>query len=388
MFRSLLSAICVAITGAALTGCEAGSDTAPADAPALIITVAAPQVDGHLGLAELRAVYAGPSSAWPQPTLAAGAEFQELAAVQIPEKVGPGSAPAEDAPSMGLAAHLGERLFFDPILSASGEISCATCHAPDTVFAQHTRRSLGHDGREGTRNAPTILGAARTPPYFWDGRAASLEEQALGPILNPAEMAASREGVEQRLNDDPGWAEDFERIFGAERVTLEQVGAALSAYERTLHRETRLDRFLAGDDDALNDEEVLGLHLFRTKARCASCHSGPELSDGAAHNIGLAYYGRRYEDLGVYAESGRPEDVGSFNTPSLRHVSQTAPYMHNGLFPHLRGVVNYYNAGGAHPRRKDEQADDPLFPQTSDMLQPLELTTDEKAALVAFLAAL
>jgi len=132
---------------------------------------------------------------------------------------------------------------------------------------------------------------------------------------------------------------------------------------------------------------VRGLHLFRTTARCLNCHNGPMLTDGQFHNEGLTYYGRKLEDLGRYAVTKNPEDVGKFKTPSLRNIARTAPYMHNGLFD-LEGVLNMYNAGMATVRRRADQKDDPLFPTKSKLLQPLGLNQTEKADLKAFLEAL
>ncbi|MGA0061064.1 MAG: cytochrome-c peroxidase, partial [Planctomycetota bacterium] len=147
------------------------------------------------------------------------------------------------------------------------------------------------------------------------------------------------------------------------------------------------DRFLAGEAEARDDAAVRGLHLFRTKARCANCHHGPLLTDFGFHDLGLSYYGRKFEDLGRYRVTGDPADVGRFKTPSLRNVARTAPYMHNGLFA-LDGVLNMYSAGMATLRRKPEQADDPLFPTKSPLLKELDLDAGEKADVIAFLEAL
>ena len=145
---------------------------------------------------------------------------------------------------------------------------------------------------------------------------------------------------------------------------------------------------MQGERDRFTDQELFGLHLFRTKARCMTCHSGPRLTDDDFHNLGLHFYGRSREDLGRYAVTGAPEDVGAFRTPSLRHVSKTGPWMHNGLIPSLKGVVNLYDEGGARPRPRQEFADDPLFPETSALLPELNLTPSEKAALIAYLETL
>lgn len=328
----------------------------------------------------LRAAYAGPPETWPAPTIKrpdGEAEFVEM-----------GLRPIHDAPDDPALTKLGEALFFSPVLSADETLSCASCHDPEHSFASTDRQAIGHNGMVGTRNAPGLLGLIHSPPYFWDGRAETLEDQASGPILNPIEMAATRDLVEARLNQRPEWREWIHTVTGENVVSLDLAVEAIAAYERTLDEETPFDRFLKGDQTALSDTELEGLHIFRTKGQCMSCHEGPNLSDNRFHNIGLAYYGRKYEDLGLYTETKQSGDVGRFNTPSLRHIPKTAPYMHNGLMPSLRGVVNYYNGGGARPKRKEHQLDDPLFPETSPRLEPLNLTKEEREALTAFLGTL
>ena len=328
--------------------------------------------------AELRLAYSGPPETWPAPVILRPDGDAQFAEMGLSPPARPASAVSE----------LGRDLFFSSVLSANEDLACATCHSPGHGFASTDRQAIGHNGMKGTRNAPTILGAMHTAPYFWDGRADTLEAQAVGPILNPIEMAGSRAVLEERLNSRAEWRERFQAVLSVETPTLEDVATALSAYERTLDVRTPFDAFLAGDRTAFDDRQVEGLHIFRTKGRCMSCHEGPALSDGAAHNIGLTYYGRKYEDLGLYRQTNAAEDVGRFNTPSLRHVSKTFPYMHNGLIPSLRGAVNYYNAGGARPKRKEGQEDDRLFPTTSPRLEPLGLSATEKEALIAFLETL
>lgn len=327
--------------------------------------------------ARLRAIYQGEPDSWPPAHIDEDIDYVELGALPEP---GP-------APDPALAA-LGEQLFHDPALSASGQISCANCHSPELGFTDRLRTSFGHDRARGRRNAPTLLDKAGQASFMWDGSAGSLAEQAVMPILNPDEMAADAFALMNRLNADTGYRDAFATSFGQDTVTLAMVGEALAAFEATLHRTTPFDRFMRGDHDRLSDQQILGLHLFRTTARCANCHMGPRLTDDEFHNIGLTYYGRQYEDLGRYTVTGDPADVGAFRTPSLRHVGETGPYMHNGLFPHLRGVVNIYAAGGPRPRPRPDQAGDPLFPKTSDLLHRLDLTPEERDALVAFLETL
>ncbi|ONF42959.1 hypothetical protein BTO32_09660 [Marinobacter lutaoensis] len=332
--------------------------------------------------AALRACYQQPPAHWPPPTLAAGIDhWQELG--PLPPVTPPANAAEESRRA------LGRRLFFDPILSRSGQIACASCHHPDQRFADGRRTSSGHDLKTGHRNSPSLLNTGLHRVWFWDGRAGSLAAQAMEPMLNPVEMAASREGIEHRLNQDEDYRKAFAEAFGESPITLEQVAEALASWQATLRsRSSPFDRFLKGDHRALSDQAILGLHLFRTKARCINCHMGPLLSDDRFHNLGLTYYGGKYEDLGRYQVTRNPDDVGRFRTPSLREVAATAPYMHNGLFPHLRGVLALYNGGGPRPTPKAHQADDPLFPKTSPILQPLGLTQRELDALESFLRSL
>jgi cytochrome c peroxidase len=248
--------------------------------------------------------------------------------------------------------------------------------------------SLGIDGQRGSRNAPTVWNAAFQNRLFWDGRAGSLEEQALGPMQDPVEMNAKLDQVVERLNAHPDYKRAFKEAYGSEKVSLAELADAIASFERHLERKTRLDLFLAGRRDLLSDKQIWGLHLFRTKAKCMNCHSGPLLSDGKFHNIGLTYYGRKYEDLGRYNVSKVTDDVGRFRTPSLRHLKRTGPYMHNGLFSSLSGIINMYDAGGVRPLKKAHQKNDALFPETSKLLTPLKLTKQEKDALLSFLNAL
>lgn len=332
--------------------------------------------------AELRLAYAGAPETWPRPDLGAGADFTEFAPLPSP------AAPA-DNPTTPAKAELGERLFDDPRLSHSGQIACASCHAAELGFADGLRTSFGHDRQRGRRNSISVATSAWMAPMFWDGRSGSLEDQSLHPLVDPVEMAGSLDAVVQHIADDPAYAPAFIAAFGDDRIDIDRIARALAAFQRTLKpRRSPWSRFIAGERNALDAQELRGLHLFRTKGGCANCHNGPALSDGRFHNLGLTYYGRKYEDLGRYEVTGEAADVGRFRTPSLLGVGRTAPYMHNGLFPHLDGVVNFYNAGGAHPRRRPNQAEDPLFPSTDPLLERRQLTRDDREAIVAFLGTL
>jgi len=338
------------------------------------------QSEGSITPDCLRLVYAQPIEHWPAPHVDAGAHWQELAPLP------PTPPEPADNPATPEKIALGERLFHDPRLSRSGQIACASCHEPDLGWADGRKVSFGHDRQRGRRNSPGVLMSAWAQPLFWDGRAATLEEQALMPIEDPLEMAFTLFELEHRLNTQTDYPDAFAEVFGERRISAANLARALAAYQRSLSPHNgRFDRFLGERRDLLNDQQLLGLHLFRTRARCMNCHSGPALTDNRFHNLGQHFYGREREDLGRYEVTGNPADVGTFRTPTLRGVARTAPYMHHGLLPQLRGVMVVYNNGMPHPRPTPEQIDDPLFPQPDPLLRPLGLNSREIDALTAFL---
>lgn len=253
----------------------------------------------------------------------------------------PKSAPAPDHnPTTPEKVALGKQLFFDPRLSGNNKMSCATCHLAERAFGDGLARGQGHEGRELSRNTPTLLNVAFMPKLFWDGRAQSLEEQALGPIQSPEEMNQDLDALEAELNVIPGYVEQFTKIFKT-KVNREGIAKALAAFERTLVTEpSPLDRYLAGDKGALSDAAKRGMDLFIGDAGCVRCHKGPLLSDGEFYRLGLGL-----QDEGLAHVTQRKEDKGKFRTPSLRNVAQTAPYMHDGSKATLVDVVTYYYRG-------------------------------------------
>lgn len=330
----------------------------------------------------LRALYAGAPDTWPCPRLGEGARFTEF---------GPLPRLPEPTPREKALADIGKRMFDDPALSRSGQIACASCHSPELGMGDGLRTAFGHDRQRGRRNAQSLYTAAWMAPLFWDGRAATLEEQALGPMLDAREMAGTVRLIEVRINKDKGYRTAFRALGGHRRLTLQDAAAALAAFERTLRPpRSRWSRVMERGVAVLTDQELEGLHLFRTKAGCAACHSGPTLSDGKFHNLGISFYGRPREDLGRYEVTGDPVDVGRFRTASLLGTNRTAPYMHNGLFPTLEDVVSLYNAGGGRDRRSDQAGgkNDVPAPIHDPLLTPLKLTREERNALVAFLKVL
>ena len=274
---------------------------------------------------------------------------------------------------------LGKKLFFDPKLSVNGSISCAFCHMPQAGFADPRPVSIGVGGRRGGRNAPSALNAAYQRLQFWDGRAGSLEEQAIGPLTNPVEMRnPSNRSVVVRLRKIALYRKKFQDVFGG-TVSIDRIAQAIAAYERTLVTpDSPYDRFLMGDSNALNAKQKEGLTLFKGKARCILCHSGALLSDQAYHNLGVPQTGPLSADVGRYAVTHDPSDKGRFRTPSLRNIVLTAPYMHDGTFKDLSRVIDFYNGGGG---KSQYATKDPL-------IIPLHLTQTEKQDLILFLGSL
>lgn len=361
----------------------AKQDDDPAQPPAAAVSrrPSLPPAEYEQLARTLRAAYAKPPAAWPKPQVDPGVKFVELGTLP-PVPYPP------DNPYSTNKHDLGRLLFFDPRLSASRQIACASCHDPDLAWTDGRTTAFGHDRKPLRRNTPTLLNVAFNARFFWDGRAASLEEQAAKVLLNPDEMRADEATLADRLGRIAGYRARFKAAFGDETITLARVTQAIATFERGLTtRANSFDAFLRGNTNALPDAAVRGLHLFRTEARCVNCHHGPAFTDGQFHNLGLSYYGRALEDLGRHQFTKQPADVGAFKTPTLRNLARTAPYMHNGRFE-LDGVLNLYNAGMPTLRRKESQRADPLFPTKSPHLKPLGLNAHDLADLKAFLDAL
>lgn len=288
---------------------------------------------------------------------------------------------------------LGDKLFHDVQLSRNNTVSCATCHERDKGFHDGRTTAIGIDEQIGTRNTPAIFGIDQWQSFFWDGRASTAEQQALMPIANPIEMDLDPEIALARVNKDKSYSAFNQSAFNSSTLTTEQMAKVLVAFERTLAAPnsryktflTQLNKVPQQAVSSLSDSELNGLHLFRTKAKCMTCHNGALLSDNQFHGTGLHYYGRRFEDKGRYDATHNSEHIGQFRTPSLLGLMQTFPWMHNGLFEDLSGIVSMYNHGGARPRPRKNQLNDPNFPKTTDLLIKLNLTKQEQKDLVAFL---
>jgi len=319
--------------------------------------------------------------AWPAPQVDPGIQWEELGPLPVVQH------PA-DNPFSPAKAELGKVLFFDPRLSGSREIACASCHDPDLAWADGRTVSFGHHREPLKRNAPTIRNITFQRTLFWDGRANTVEQQVEQVLLNPAEMHITRQQLVEAVAAVPGYRKQFTAAFADSQVSFDRVVQAVACFQRTVvGGGSRFDRFVRGEYSLLSDDEIHGLDLFRRKARCLNCHHGPLFSDGQFHDVGLSYYGRTTEDLGRFRVTGKPEDVGRFRTPSLRDVTKTEPLMHNGLFK-LSGVLNMYNAGMPTLKRQAYQQNDPLFPTKSPHLKPLGLSRQELADLAAFLGTL
>ena len=271
--------------------------------------------------------------------------------------------------------NLGRQLYFDGRLSADGTVACATCHAPDKGFSDGRPTSTGIKAQVGGRNAPVTINHLFSQEQFWDGRVASLEDQALGPVQNPIEMGNTLERMVATLNATREYREQFRRVFGTD-VTAAGVAKAIAAFERTLLcGNSAFDRYEDGDDTALSESEQQGLQLFREKANCVRCHTGFAFTDERYHNVGVGF-DKPNPDLGRYNITKKESDKGAFKTPTLRNIAASAPYLHDGNAQTLENVIEFYDKGGT------------KNPYLSNEIKPLNLTAKEKADLVAFLKSL
>ncbi len=294
--------------------------------------------------------------------------------ISLPSPLDPFTHPREN-PATAAKISLGRELFFDSRLSRNDRIACATCHDPIKGFSNGQQFAMGIDGRPGQRHVPSLINVGYSMSLFWDGRAATIEEQALLPIQNPAEMNLPLNELEQKLSGIAEYREQFERVFGGP-PSARRVGQALAAYERTIiSSDTPFDVYLRGDRDALSARATRGMQLFFGRARCSVCHTGSQLTDNQFHNVGTADLNLP-DDSGRRAITGLSKDHAAFRTPQLREVAKTAPYMHNGSFPTLKKVVEHYNFGAV-----ADQAN----VYRDEALEVLYLSEDEVDDLVAFL---
>jgi len=274
---------------------------------------------------------------------------------------------------------LGKLLFNDKILSNKQTISCASCHNPSFAFSDTVAFSVGDDGKPGRRNALSITNLAERSFFFYDGRAASLEEQALFPIADPLEMNLPIEKAIARLIANKKYLNLFLKVYN-EKPIAQNLGKAFAAFEKTLETSNSAwDNYAKGDKKAVNNAVLRGRKIFNSKGKCFDCHSGIDFTNDEFRNIGL-YNAYELNDLGRAAFTKKNDDIGKFKVPGLRNVSVTAPYMHNGMFKTLKEVLAYYNnptsivAGSINT--------------DSLLAEPLNLSPSELEDLEAFLNAL
>ena len=307
---------------------------------------------------------------------------------------------------------LGMMLYFDARIGGDASVSCADCHQPKQGWGFNDPLSRGYPGVIHWRNSQTVINSAYLSNLFWTGSVGSLESQAPSAALGAVSGNGERDMVEARLAFIPEYVERFNDVFGDDWPKVNNVWRAISAFERTLiHNNTPFDRYMRGEKDALDEQQVRGLALFEGKANCTACHNGPLLTDQKYYNLGLeraeewldngmAQVTFRYEqyakgttealyrdikdDAGLYYITKEVADMGKFRTPPLRYTAYTAPYMHNGKFFDFEEVVDFYNDGGG----SNEFTDGTFASNKTPLLKPLNLTDEEKEDLVAFLESL
>jgi cytochrome c peroxidase len=353
--------------------------------------------EGALTIAEIKSWLSNPANHAPLvPTLPDGLAAAS-ANIFIPE----------DNPMTRAKIELGRQLYFDKRLSSDSTVSCASCHSPAEGYSAKTRFGVGVRGQEGGRNSPVSYNRIVSRDQFWDGRAASLEAQAVGPIANPIEMGNTHEDCVKTLATIPGYKLQFDRVFG-DGISIDNVGKAIAAFERAIVTGPAaydvyqpLVRFEAAYRDDLEDLEALreedpefvkeyealvaaveaqpmsdsaknGMALFFGKANCSTCHSGANFADEQYHNLGVGMTAEM-PDLGRYEVTKEEKDRGAFKTPTLRNVALSGPYMHDGSQATLEEVMEWYNKGG-HPN-----------PWLSDKMKPLNLTKQEIQDVVNFM---
>lgn len=282
----------------------------------------------------------------------------------------------KDNPLTPAKIALGKRLFNDNRLSADETMSCESCHDPQHAFSDQRMAALGIYGRRGPRRVPRLINRAYGSSFFWDGRASTLEDQVLQPIANPNEMGMTVDEALQRIKADRSYRRDFKRAFKGQ-PTSQNIAQALASYVRSiLSGNSPYDRYMNGDQTALTASQQHGLELFRGKANCIACHSGPNFTDEKFHNTGIGWRVNSFDDDGRFAVTHNEADRGAFKTPTLRDVADSPPYTHQGRLASLKDLIDFYDAGG-NPN-----------PHLDPQLHPLHLSAQEKQDLIDFLGAL
>ena len=335
------------------------------------------------------AILAALSCGLPEPEVTVGPAIPVGVAITIEPPLGlpPVSVP-EDNPVTAETVALGRMLYYDKRLSVDSTIACASCHDPEAGFADPNQFSEGVGGELGGRQAPPVMNAAYFTTQFWDGRAASLEEQAGGPVENPIEMAFTHEGVVGRLSEDPVYPGLFAEAWGDGPISFEMVAKSIASFERTvLVGNSPFDRYLfGGDQEAMSESAIRGLELFRDpeKGNCEVCHVIEEeqgyalFTDNKFHNLGVgAEIDGTFSDIGRFEVSETEGDQGAFKTPHLRNILDSGPYMHDGHLKDLKEVLDFYIGAGNSNDFRDEE------------IHELDhLTAQERTDLIAFMEAL
>ncbi|HEY3845991.1 MAG TPA: cytochrome c peroxidase [Acetobacteraceae bacterium] len=269
-------------------------------------------------------------------------------------------------------AQLGQMLFFEPRLSGSKWISCATCHNPSLSWGDGLPRGIGQGMKTLGRRTPTILNLAWADLVMWDGRKTGLEDQVFGPMTSAAEMNSSIDEVVGRISAIGAYQREFKKVFGDEGVSARTIPLAIATYERTIvSGKAPFDRWIGGDESAISDDAKRGFDVFTGKGNCAACHTGWNLTDNSFHDIGLPD-----KDIGRGEWLKVQSMQHAFKTPTLRDVDRRGPYMHDGSLATLAEVIDHYDSGGT------ERS------SLSNEMRPLHLTAAEKQALLAFLGTL
>ncbi|MES2662830.1 MAG: cytochrome c peroxidase [Pseudomonadota bacterium] len=286
--------------------------------------------------------------------------------------------PPENEPTAARIA-LGKALFFDPRLSGSGNMSCATCHSPMFGWSDGLKTARGAQSAVLERASPTVVNTAYNFLQMWDGRKPTLEAQALGPLETTAEMHSNFDQMLTLLNEKAGYIKMFNAAYPKEPIDKTTLAKAIASYERTIiSRDSRFDQWVRGDKSALSKQEVLGFEIFASseKGNCAVCHSAPNFNDNGFHNIGLASFASKKSDVGRFSQRPLGLMKGAFKTPTIRDIELTAPYFHDGSAENLLTVVEHYARGG------DTQIN------LSPNMKKLSLSKKDKEALVAFMKSL
>lgn len=287
-------------------------------------------------------------------------------------------APPDNQPTPA-RVELGKALFFDPRLSSDSNLSCASCHSPMMGWADGLPTAKGNKSKVLGRASPTVVNTAYNTLQMWDGRKASLEDQAMGPMESMDEMAMDLTALFKWLNAEPTYKAMFAKAYPGEAIDSKTVSKGIASFERTvLSNNSPFDKWLRGDKKAMTKQQILGFRLFsdQNKGNCIACHQAPNFTDGGFHNIGLASYDKSAPDVGRFAIKPVAAMKGAFKTPTLRDIALTAPYFHDGSATTLEVVMEHYRKGGVSKT------------DLSPNMKALSLTPDETAAVVAFMRAL